>query len=92
MSPKDENSVAPLYGIDNVTGLPTPVQMDPVTGRVLIEIYVVSDAGGVLSNGWAAKDGNSVSTLLGEADDGSGLLIPVFDNRNDFIYLDLIQE
>ncbi len=89
---KDVNSVSPLCGTDDVTGLPVPIQLDPVTGRVLAELYIVSSSTSTLSPTRSLKDVNSVSALLGLADDSSGLLVPVIDHRNGYLYADLLQE
>lgn len=89
---KDENSVAILGGVSDLDGSVLPIQIDPVSGGILIEVYIVSDGTSVLSAGRAGKDGNSSSTLLGVADDASGLLIPGFDNRNNYLWMDILTE
>jgi hypothetical protein len=70
--PKDANSSSVLMGIDNVTGLPVPIQIDPVTGYVLAKLIEISNDPISLIDR-AVKDGNSSSTLIGEKDDGSGV-------------------
>ena len=87
--PKDQNSASTLMGIDNVTGSPVPIQIDPVTGRILMYILLVNDLGGLVSPQRALKDGNSTSTLIATGDDGS-IYIPAIDNRNSYLYLNLI--
>ena len=86
----DANSVSVLCGKSDSDNSVMPFQIDPVTGYVLAEITIVADDTSVLSSGWAQKDANSVSTLLGSADDFSGLLVPVIDRRNNYLYADLL--
>ena len=85
----DANSVSVLCGKSDSDNSVMPFQIDPVTGYILAEITLVADETSVLSDGWAQKDANSVSTLLGVADDSSGLLVPVIDRRNSYFYADL---
>lgn len=87
---KDANSVAVLCGKSDLDGSVLPFQIDPVTGYILAEIYIVADEASVLSSGRAAKDGNSVATILGVADDSSGFLVPVIDHRNNYFFADLV--
>lgn len=89
---KDANSVATLCGISDLDGSVMPIQIDPVTRGILIEVTSVSDNTSVLSPGWAQKDPNSVATILGTADDSSGLLVPGVDRRNNLLWIDFITE
>lgn len=86
----DENSVPTLCGISDLDGSVIPIQIDPVTGRILIELMNSINNSPVLSGGRAAKDGNSVATILGTADDGSGVLIPGIYHTNQLLFVDLI--
>lgn len=87
---KDANSVATMCGISDLDGSVMPLQFDPVTGRLLIEVYVVTDEGGQTVNR-ARKDSNSVSTIIGVSDT-TGVLIPIIDHRNGYLFCDVIDE
>lgn len=90
---KDENSVATMVAADSVTGLPSPIQIDPVTGRIMAEIYSVTTSVPVFSENEALKDENSVSTTTGILDsDSTKALTCLIDNRNGFLYADILQE
>lgn len=84
---KDVNSVATLCGISDLDGSVMPLQIDPVTNAVLVEVTSVSSLPTVLSPGYALKDVNSVATQLGVADDGSGLLVPTVYHVNGTLYV-----
>ena len=86
---KDANSSSTILGIDNVTGGIVPIQIDPVTGKILIYVEIVNDLGGSPSPTRALKDSNSTSTLIATGDDGN-IYIPTVDNRNNYLYLNLI--
>lgn len=90
---KDGNSVAMMSGIDNVTGLPVNVRIDPVTDRVLAEIYIVPSTVPVLSETASVKDGNSAGTTTGIKDnDSTSVLSTIIDNRNNLLYADILVE
>lgn len=86
----DSNSVSTFCGIDSVTGDPIPVQIDPVTGRILAELYLVSDV--TTTPVPVEKDANSVSTVVAQADNSSLLYSVVFDTRNKLCLADILQE
>lgn len=91
--PKDQNSVAPMYGISNVNASTIlPIQIDPVTNRIIAEITIISSSNSVLSGANAAKDGNSSATILCQKDDSSGNLVPVMDHTNKILFVDLLKE
>jgi hypothetical protein len=87
---KDANSVSTFMAVDNVTGSPVPVQIDPVTGRILAELYLVADT--TTTPVPVEKDANSVATVAALADDSSGVYSVVFDQRNSLPLIDLVQE
>lgn len=86
---KDVNSVSTLCGVSDLDGSVMPVLIDPVTGGVLVEVTFVVNDTPVLSHGWAMKDVNSSSTLLGVADDGSGLLVPAMYQGTASLFVDM---
>ena len=76
--------------VDNTTSAVVPVQIDPVTGRILAELYLVSDT--TTTPVPVEKDGNSVATIVAQADNSSLLYSVVFDQRNSYPLVDLLQE
>lgn len=88
----DENSVSTIYGVSSVDGVTIlPLQIDPVTGRVLAEIDGTLDVTSVLKDR-AIKDDNSVATMLAVADDDSGVLPLMMDSTNNKVFVDLVVE
>ncbi len=88
----DANSVPTYCGVSSVDGSVIPIQIDPVTGRVLIEITGVTDESSVTSPEWAQKDANSTATVLAVKSDMSGLGVPVIDRRNNLLFVDILFE
>ena len=90
---KDQNSASTLYGVSDADGT-TPIQLeiDPVTGRLLMEIAIVANHSSALSGPSAVKDSNSVATLLCQNDDSSGNLVPEIDRVNSQLFVDIIIE
>lgn len=87
----DGNNVSVLCGKSDLDNSVMPFQIDPVTGAILAELDIVTDSTSILSPARAQKDVNSVATLLGVADDSSGLLVPVIDRRNNLLYVDVLE-
>ena len=86
---RDINGVSVLCGVSDLDGSVMPLQIDPVTGRLLIEIVGATNASPVLSHGWAVKDANGTATLLGVTDNATGLLIPEIYNGNSRLWVEL---
>lgn len=86
---KDVNGVSTLCGVSDLDGSVMPIQIDPVTGYILAKLTAVSNDTPVLSNGWARKDVNGSATILGVADDSSGLLVPAMYNVNGQLFVDV---
>lgn len=85
--PKDSNSVSPIQCLGD-DGKIYPLQIDPVIGYVLIELYA-EGSGSAVSDGTAKKDQNSVSTILCETDT-IGNLTPTIDYSNNYLHIDLL--
>ena len=87
----DQNSVSTLYGVSDLDGItPVLIEIDPVTGAILVEITVVADHASTLSPAQAGKDGNSVSTLLCQTDNNSGNMVPAIDSLNSQLFVDVL--
>lgn len=89
---RDANFVTVGMGVSSVDGVtPLPILVDVVTGRLLVEIAIVTDVVGTLPSAPAARDANHVT--VGLASDGSGNPLPLMiDHRNNFLYLDVLVE
>ena len=83
---KDQNSISPILGYGD-DGKIYPLQIDPVTGSLLIELYS-EGSGTEISDGTAKKDSNSVATMLCDTDT-TGQLIPTIDASNNYLHIDL---
>lgn len=78
-----------LAQTDGVTPATAPLLMDPVTGRLEVVQIVVTDIGGILPT--EKRDDNHIPVAYGQADDGTGNLIPIaFDHRNGLLYVDIV--
>jgi len=89
-APRDANHVPAGLGVSNTDGTTTlPFYIDSATGRVLLDLSVVADAGGSVSDEPDERDANRVTAMLCLKEDGSGLGSPAIDNRNGYLYLDL---
>lgn len=87
---RDANRVTTGLGVSSSDSTVTiPFQIDSVTGYVLLDLTVVADAGGVLSDENAARDGNHVPVMIGTKSDDSGIAAPAIDNRNGNLYFDI---
>ncbi len=62
---KDVNSASVLCGVSDLDGSVMPLQIDPVTGALLVVLTIVPDDTPVLSPDRAQKDVNGSPTLLG---------------------------
>jgi hypothetical protein len=90
----DENRIAVGGAItDNANQDVAMLKCDPVTNRLLIEITPVVDSAPPTGLPNSVIDGNRVNTATGVTDDANldtSLLIA--DNRNGYLYIDLIIE
>lgn len=88
---RDGNHITTGLGASSADSTVTiPFQIDSVTGRVLLDVTVVADAGGTLADGDSVRDGNHVPVMLATKSDDSGTASPAMDNRNGNIFLDLV--
>ena len=89
-APRDQNNVTAGLGVSETDGVTTiPFYVDSLTGRVLLSISSVSEAGGVVADNLAERDQNNVPTMLATFSDDSGIGIPAIDNRNGYLYFDI---
>jgi len=87
----DDNHVSVGLGKSTTSGV-LPLQIDAVTGRLMVEIVrVASDSGSLVQNR-ASKDANHANTMTGEADDSSGVLAVAIDSATTFPIVDLLIE
>lgn len=75
---RDENKVVTMLGVSSADGVtPIPVQIDSVTGRVLLNLSASGVHGAVSQNNLAKRDGNRKTTMMGTSSDDDGTLVPV---------------
>lgn len=88
---RDENRVTTLLGYNSTTGLAQALQAATASGRLLIDINVVSDSSPVSISG--IRDENHIAGMLCVEDDLTGAVFPLIaDSRNGYLYIDLIEE
>lgn len=90
----DSNSRATkLAAVDDGTLNPQLLKVDHSTGRLLIEVHIVTDTTPNQLPMPRRTDGNSVATSSAEYDDGSGTISALLiDSRNGCLWVDLIEE
>jgi hypothetical protein len=78
---------------DSVNQVLAPLLCDPVTGRLECFVVNTTPAGGETLPTITERDDNRMPVYYGEADDGSGNIIPILaDNRNGLLYCELVAE
>jgi hypothetical protein len=86
---RDENRVTVGLGVSSADGVTTlPIQIDAVTGRVLVDVTSVEEGGSSVAT-VAPRDANHVPASLGLKSDDSGVGAIAMDSRNGNLYLDL---
>ena len=88
MSKVDQNSEYVALAAVEGTGVATPLLVDPTTGRLLIEINAVVTTVPVLPD--PTLDDNHEYVAL--ADNGSGAVPLLIDNRNGYVWCDVFVE
>ena len=90
MSRIDANSgYAAMAVTDDASLTPTPLLVDPVTGRLEITIYISSAAayGGVIK-----LDENSEEVATAVTDDASATVSPLLTDTNGYLWADVVVE
>jgi len=85
---RDENYEPTALAVDT-NGNTEPLRVDPVTGRLLIEIYIVSSTTPATLAG--KRDENRIPSGLAVTDDGTPTPL-IIDNRNGYLFVDLLRE
>jgi hypothetical protein len=89
-APRDANHVPVGLGVSSTSSTVTvPYKIDSVTGRLLIDVTLVSDDGSDISEEDAERDGNFRPVMLATKHDNTGIASPAIDSRNGNLYLDL---
>lgn len=87
---RDQNKVPTLLAVDT-NGDTQPMRVDPSTSRLLIEIVAVTDS--TPSTLAVKRDENRVHVGCAVTDDGSATVTPlIVDNRNGYLFVDLVTE
>lgn len=94
MLKRDENRVTVGGGVtDDSNKTVEPLRTDPVTGRLLIEIYGVTSTTPSTLKTVAYKDGNYANTGIAVTDDANSTVTPlIIDSRNNYLFVDLLIE
>ena len=86
----DENSVKTLLGYNPTTGLSEPLQVATASGRLLLDITVVSSTTpGTIQE---IRDENYVPGMIGVEDDDGTITPLIIDSRNGYLFVDVLQE
>ena len=93
-APHDGNFVPAGLGVSSSDSTVTvPFYIDSITGRLLLDVYLVTDPGaGVIASEPDLRDQNRVTAMLCTPETGSTLGIPAVDNRSNNIFLDVVVE
>jgi len=87
---RDNNSIPTSLAVDT-DGNTEPLRVDPATGRLLIEVAVVSSTDPATPSG--KRDNNQIPVSYAITDDASATPTPlIIDNRNGYLFVDLVQE
>lgn len=88
---RDANFVTVGMGVSSVDGVtPLPLLVDALTGRLLVQIDIVTDVVGVIPTAPAPHDANDVTAAL--AYDGTNPQPLMIDHRNGDLYCDVLVE
>lgn len=90
-TPRDANFI-PVMSAEGDNGLTFPWEIDPITGRVIVEVHITTDNSPSAPYNRALKDANYRNTLTG-ASDATGLpLAAAIDQTNGYLGVDLLIE
>jgi len=79
----DENSEYAALAYDGTDAV--PLKIDPVTGRLLVEIHYLPEAARTIHS--AKIDENSESTAIADGEDGETYSLHI-DARNDYLLIE----
>lgn len=79
MTQRDDNFENVSLAVDNVTGLPVPLKVDPITGYLLVDIVVESSSDLNISS----KIDENFEGVAMATDDSTGLARPLKVNNNN---------
>lgn len=93
-APRDANRIKAGLGVSNEDSTVTlPFYIDSITNRVLMKITSEINVVGTLPVVPALRDGNYIPAMVAVSSaDGTTLKLPVMDNRNGNLYVDLLIE
>lgn len=73
---RDQNSVTTMLGVSSADGVtPVPIQIDSVTGKLLMLIDGMGAHSAVTNRQIASRDENSVTTMIGTSENDDGVLV-----------------
>lgn len=90
-APRDQNDCPAALVWDSSNSTTAPIKVDPSTGRLLIDITIVSSTTPVLNG--VKRDDNFVTTCAGTADNAGASVMPLLiDSRNGYLWMDIVVE
>lgn len=90
-TPRDADFI-PVFSAVDTNGLTYPWEIDSVTGRVLMEIYISTDDAPNPPVNRALKDANFRNTLTGSSDASNTPLAVAIDQTNGYMGVDVFIE
>jgi hypothetical protein len=90
MSKTDENNeYVSLATADNAGQTPQALRVDPVTDRLLVEVYFLPEVSRTLNGSNIDENNKTVDEVV----DDNGVIRPLLiDNRNGYLLIDLVVE
>lgn len=88
---RDQNQVTVALAYDETNNTTDMLRVDPASSRLLIEIHKVSSTSPTTREG-AKHDQNNIPTGAGVDDTDLNFENMIIDNRNGFLFVDLLDE
>ena len=76
-APRDPNYIPVVLGASTVDGTPLPLQIDPVTGRILATIVAVGSIPSNVPTGNVKRDDNRIPVMAGASTVDNVTLLPL---------------
>lgn len=85
----DQNQVKTALAVDT-NGVTQPLRCDPSTGRLLVEVTIVSSTSPATLPATLPRDQNRIPVAGGVTDDASQTITPlIVDSRNGYLFVDI---
>lgn len=88
----DDNAAAAIIGVDE-NGFTIPLYVDPITGRLLIEITLSTETLPSSVPNTMPRDANRVPVWGAVQDDDGTTIVPIFfDSQDGMLWMDVLAE